>query len=312
MNKRIAEASSLRAFFAEQWELLQQLIEAHKSNKLRQQSDAENLTSAVETIVEGTDARLRAVTSYKKRLRASARELLDHLESLVAEMPLAVQISQAAYSANSLVNALFLNTEAMHYLFSSSSAVRDFFNDSENLQYQEVFAVLLVNRTENNILGAELREQMILREVAQTSVSFSNHQLIAPRASEEAVRRALKTMLFETVVRQLKLQITQLRHSQTAEQKTAAMQNPERNINNPAVYMAMLVDQLRSPRELIRLQDNLLRVSKMGIKLPMDSRAASNKVRLYELEVEGDQSRVVTLVRYPRDEFRITRSDLPF
>lgn len=72
----------------------------------------------------------------------------------------------------------------------------------------------------------------------------------------------------------------------------------------------MLVEQLSLPQKLLNLQENLLRVSKMGIKLSLDSNVPSNKVRLYEVEVEGNESRVVTLVRYPRDELRTPPSDL--
>ena len=72
----------------------------------------------------------------------------------------------------------------------------------------------------------------------------------------------------------------------------------------------MLVEQLSLPQKLLNLQDNLLRVSKMGIKLSLDSNVPSNKVRLYEVEFEGNESRVVTLVRYPRDELRTPPSDL--
>ena len=74
----------------------------------------------------------------------------------------------------------------------------------------------------------------------------------------------------------------------------------------------MLVEQLSLPQKLINLQDNLLRVSKMGIKLPLDSTVPSNKVRLYEVEIEGEQSRIVTLVRYPGDELQTPPSDLYF
>jgi hypothetical protein len=148
--------------------------------------------------------------------------------------------------------------------------------------------------------------------VPQTSVSFSGHQLFAPQASEEAARGALKKTLFESVIQQLKIQITQLRYGQTDEEKVAGVQNPQCNINNPEVYIEMLVEQLSLPQKLINLQDKLLRVSKMGIKLPLDSTAPSNKVRLYEVGIEGEQSRVMTLVRYPRDELQTPPSDLCF
>lgn len=312
MNKRIPEASALREFFQEQWEHLQQLLEARQLNKLQQQSETERLSSAVETIVEGTDIRLRAIGNYQKRLRMSARELLDYIEDLIADMPPAVEVSRTAYSNNSLVNTLFVSTEAMHRLFSQSSPVQTFFNNLKNRQRREVFALLFLNRTAKNIFAAELRGEVILREVPQTSVSFSGHQLIAPQATEEAARGALKKILFESVIQQLKLQIIQLRHSQTDEEKVAGAQNPQCNINNPEVYIEMLVEQLSLPQKLINLQDNLLRVSKMGIKLPLDSTVPSNKVRLYEVEIEGEQSRIVTLVRYPGDELQTPPSDLFF
>jgi len=312
LNKRIPEASALREFFQEQWEYLQQLLEARQLNKLQQQREAESLSSAVETIVDGTDIRLRAIGNYQKRLRKSAREFLDYIEALVAGMPPAVKVSQTAYSSNSLVNTLFASTEAMHRLFSQSSPVQNYFNVAENRQRQEVFALLFLNRTVKNIFGAELRGEIILREVPQTSVSFSGHQLIAPQATEDAARRALKKTLFEGVIQQLRLQITQLRYGQTDEEKVAGAQNPQSNINNPEVYMEMLVEQLRLPKKLIRLQDQLLRVSKMGIKLPLDSALPSNKVRLHEVEIDGEQARIVTLVRYPRDELQTPPSDSCF
>lgn len=309
MNRRIPEASALREFFQEQWEYLQQLLEARQQDKQRRQREAAGLRSAVETIVEGTDTRLRAIGNYQKRLRDSARILLEYIDGLVSDMPTAVELCQRSYSDNSLVNTVFSNSDAMHQLFSRSLSVQNFFNDVENLQHQEVFALLFMDRTERSILGAEMRGEIILKEVPQTSVSFSGHQLIAAQPSEDDARKVLKTTLFESVIHQLKQQITRLRHGQTEEEKLAGLEDPARNINNPEVYIKMLAEQLNLPQQLIRLQDNLLRVSKMGIKLPLDSTARSSEVRLQEVEIEGDNSRVVMLVRYPRAELRIVPAE---
>ncbi len=312
MNKRISEASALRAFFQDQWEHLQQLLEARQSGRRQQQNEAKRLASAVESIVEGTDNRLRALGDYQKRLRKSARELLDYIEGLVAGMPPAVQLGQTAYSDNALVNMLFDNSRAMHQLFSSNQPVQAFFADRENPQRQEVFALLFLNRTEKNILGADLSGEVIQKEVQQTSVSFSAHQLIAPEETEQAARRALKKTLFDSVVQHLKLQMTELRYRGSREEKWAQAKQAERNIDNPAVYIEVLVEQLSLPQKLISLQDKLLRVSKMGLKLPLDARTPSNKVKLHEVGIGGQQTRIVTLVRYPRAELQAPPSDLYF
>ena len=304
LNRRIPEAASLRGFFQEQWEYLQQLLEQRQLTKLQQQSEEKEISSAVETIVGGTDSRLRAIGNYQKRLRKSARELLDYIEGLVADIPPAVQVNHTAYSVDSLVNSLFLSTQQMHRLFSQSQPVQEFFKNVENPHRQEVFALLFLTRMEKNILGAEIHGEMILKEVRQTSISFTNHQLIAPQATEESLRGALKKTLFESVIRHLKQEITRLRYRQMDEEIATVVQDPQLSLNNPEVYIEILAEQLSLPQKLIKLQDNLLRVSKMGIKLPLDSMIPSNRIRLYEVEIEGEQSRVVTLVRYPRDEMQ--------
>jgi hypothetical protein len=301
-NRRIPEASALREFFQEQWEYLQRLLEARQINRLKQQEEKEKLSSLVESIVEGTDKRIRGIGSYQKQLRSSARGLLDHIEKLVADMPPAVVVNQAARVNDPLVSTIFVNAMEIQQLFSQNADIQAFFSSAENLESQEVFALLFLNRKDKNILGTEMKGEVILREVKQTSINFYGHQLIGPSVTEEAARAVMKKTLFESVIKHLKKHITQLRYSLSDEQKKAEVYNPGKNINNPEVYLEMLSKQLSLPQELIKLQDNLLRVSKMGIMLPLECNVPSNMLQLYEVEVGGEQSRVVTLVRFSRNE----------
>ncbi|MEN8178108.1 MAG: hypothetical protein ABFS39_05750 [Pseudomonadota bacterium] len=304
MNKRIPEASALRNFFQEQWDYLQKLIEIRQANKLRQQREGEVLSNAVETIVDATDARLRAIGSYQEDLRESARGLLDHIEGLVMLMPAAVQLNQSAYINDPMVNMLFRSPAEFHRLFSQNLPIQDFFNSPENHKSDEVFALLFLKRAEKSILGSAIQGEIILKEVLQTSVTFSGHRLMVPCATEQSVRSAMKRTLFESAVQYMDRLIAKMRHAQTAEEKIAALQNPYRNIDNPEVYLQMLTEQMKLPQKLIRLQDSLLRVNAMGIKLPLDSSAPADQVRLHELEIGEEQSRIMTLVRYPRSELQ--------
>ena len=120
---------------------------------------------------------------------------------------------------------------------------------------------------------------MMVRGVRQTAVNFSDHELVAPAATEVEARGALKRILFDNVIRLLKGQITGMRHARTEAEKTAAARDPRTNIDNPEVYLDMLVEQLSLPARLIRLQDRMLRVSKLGIMLPTHASEASNQVR---------------------------------
>ncbi|MDH5485386.1 MAG: hypothetical protein OEY43_09155 [Gammaproteobacteria bacterium] len=301
MNKRILEALPLRQFFQEQLDYLGNLLSDHQARKSQIENRNKEITNAVETLVEGTDGRLRAIGNYKKQLRDCTRELLDYIDELVASMPAALTITKDSFIHEPLVNMLFINCETMRTLFCYNPEVRHFFSDPDNKDMDYLYALLFLNHKEKNILGAEINNEIVLRDVQQTHISFDGHQLLAVCATEEEARQAMRETLFTSVVKCLRGHITQLRHALSEDEKIQALNHPDRNINNPEVYIKMLVEQLSLPRELIKLQDNLLKINSMGIKLPLDSNLSADVLKFYEVEI-GDHLRVATIVRYPRCE----------
>lgn len=302
MNKRNTEASGLREFFQEQIEHLQSLLDDRQQKKLRQKQQQAELVQAIESLVEGTDSRLRGIGSYHKILRNNTGELLRHIQSLVSAMPPPLVINRSSLISNPQVSKLFAGPAAVQRLFAESEEVRDFFNSEQYNHCDEVYALLFINMREKNILGTDLQNDIVLRDVQQTHIKFYGHQLVSARASEDDVRQAMKQTLFDSVIKYLKIQIALQRHELTDEEKIKHANNPALNINNPEVYIKMLYDQLSKPTKLIGIQDNQIRISNMCIKLPLESDASSNVLQLHELEV-GDHTRLVNLVRYPRTEY---------
>lgn len=302
VNQRKPEASILREFFQEQWEHLEQLLAGRRAQKNHQLIEENKLASVVESIVDGTDPRLRGVNRYHKQLRVSTRTLLDYTEQLVAKMPSALEVNQTSLLHDPLVRTFFEGREKMRRIFSQDAAIQVFFNAQENQYREEVFAVLFLGRKEANILGAEVRGDILLKDVMQTSVSFYGHRLAAPGAQEVDVRRSMTKILLESVIKHLREYITGLRYSLTDEEIADGLANPSKNINNPEVYLDMLSEQMNHPDQLLELQDDLLWVNSMGIRQQGGSQESSHMLRLCEVTVGGGLSRVVTLVRYPRCE----------
>lgn len=302
MNKRNREASVVREFFQEQIEHLQSLLDSHQQEKLRKKQENSELVQAIESLVKGTDSRLRMISSYQKMLRNSTHALLDHIHNLVSTMPPPLEINRASLISNHQVSKLFASYEAVQRLFAQSQEIKDFFNSDQNKDCDKVYALLFMNMREKNILGADIENNIIVRDVQQTHINFYGHQLVSAMANEEESRLAMKQTLFESVIKFLKIQITHQRHELSSEDKIKHANNPNLNINNPEVYIKMLCEQLSKPTRLIGLQDNQIRVSNMCIKLPLESDTSSDVLQLYELEV-GDKTRLVNLVCYPRSEF---------
>ncbi|MBL3528351.1 MAG: hypothetical protein JMN27_12360 [gamma proteobacterium endosymbiont of Lamellibrachia anaximandri] len=281
---------------------LQHLLEERQANRIRERADAERVAKAIESIVEGTNPKLRGVSSYQKLLQNFVHNLLRRIDDLVSPLPQAITVNQHSFNENDLINALFSNSEQVQQLFSQNRTLHRYFNEKDNLGRTDAFALFFVACKEKTILGTERRGEMLLRDVQQTAVVFSDHQLLAPEPTEEAVRTTLQWTLLENVTKYVKEQISHLKHALSEEEKQAAALNPEQNPNNPEVYLKALIEQLQHPDELIRMHTTSLRISRMGIKLPLDSTAEANQVTLFETAIGSGQPKAVVIVHFIRDE----------
>ncbi len=302
MDKRRPESSFFRRFFQEQLDHLSLLVNSYKEQAEKQQQNQASLNATIETIVDGTDTRIRSIGSYLKQLRSSAGELCHHLHSLVDSMPQAIPINQTTLVKDPLLNTIFKGREDVQQLFSNNQQVQSFFNSPENKHIDDMFILLFVTKREKNILGAEVRDGIIIKDVEQTHVSFYDHRLAEPCASEEEARSAMIKTLLECVVTHLKKHIVQQRHGQSEEEKINSAQNPDQNINNPEVYIKMLATQLSLPTELLKLHDQVIRLNKMGIKLELDSTESSNLLKMQALEVGEQCCQMVCIVSFPRSD----------
>ncbi len=279
---------------------LQRLLKERQANRLRERADAERVSKAIESIVEGTNPKLRGVSSYQKMLQNPVHDLIDRIDGLVSPLPQATTVNQRSFNENDLINALFSNGEQVQQLFSQNRAVHRYFNAKDNPGRTDAFALFFVACKEKTILGTETRGEMLLRDVQQTAVIFSDHQLLAPVPTEEAVRTTLKWTLLENVTKYVKEQISHMKHALSEEEKQTAALNPEQNPNNPEVYLKALINQLQNPDALINMHSTPLRISRMGVKLPLDSTADANQITLFETVIGTGQPKAVVIVHFAR------------
>ncbi len=75
--------------------------------------------------IDGTDPRLRAAGSYRKRLREPVEQAAQHIISLVDGLPPAVEISRRSYGSDPRLRAFFVSADHLDEL-RSTSTVRDY------------------------------------------------------------------------------------------------------------------------------------------------------------------------------------------
>jgi len=151
--------------------------------------------AAIERAVEGTDPWMRAVSGYKRKLRPAVLHAIDHVVALVDSMPPAVTMDRAAYEECTRVRAVFISRDDMNSIIATSRELTEFRKSSGDAQ--AAYALLLTEKLERGILGAELSGDIVMHGVPQVTVSFESHRLIDPSSTADELRRKLKIRAFD-------------------------------------------------------------------------------------------------------------------
>ncbi len=295
VDRRIPEASSLRSLFQDLWDNLRALFEAPEEDLAQQQ----RVSSAIEEMVEQTDARIRALGSYKKSLRDDVHSLLEQVEDLVERMPPALSVSQEAYASNPVVSSLFVDNREMQQLFSRSRELRNFFSTPDTMGLSEAYLLLFLDRQEKTTLGMGLKDDQLIRDLKQTTVSFAHHRLVAPCGTEEESRSALKKVLFDGVVESVRKELNCFGSAENGRALDILQQMKSRD---PRACLERLHAALGRPAELVRMQQERIHISRLGVLLTPDSEESGVDLALHEVGIGERPSQVVWIVKYPRDE----------
>jgi hypothetical protein len=156
---------------------------------------AELIERAIERAVDGTDPRLRAVSGYRKKLRAAVIRALNHVMALVDGLPPALELGSRSYGTDPEITAYFASNEHLREVLSFDRELNEWRKSHGTVEH--VFALLLMIQQERQVFGTALEGGILRRDVAQTTVSFANHRLVDPTGALDDTRRRLKRRAYD-------------------------------------------------------------------------------------------------------------------
>ncbi len=301
-NRRRHDTKGLRGLFASQWHHFLTILERGTDKPDEITQDPVLVSDAIETVIDGTDKRIRAIGSYKKRLRDTVRMTLDYIDAAVASIPEAIRVDKDSFSHNPAINAFFVNTDDIRNIFSTSRELQNFFKKAEHISYDEAYAILFVTQKEKTVLGKIIQDDMLVSEVKQTAVNFSEHEIVAVSDSEEGARQGLKEFIFNRVVEYVSAHMLHIRQQQQEQINKGHMEICINGVCNPEVYLDELINQLTTPGPLLTHKKVQLRLNKMGIQVDENSSEIVNEFTAHEFQIGKQSPRIVTIVCYPEDE----------
>jgi hypothetical protein len=313
----------------------------NKEEKALRRTRAVEIINTVESVVDGTDSKIRLVPGYRKQLQNTILSSLEYADDLVNQIPEPIEINRRTFTSDPYVNAFFANVRDLRSILSHSSEVQEFMADNHDSAH--CCALLCMKRTERTVMGMELSGDVLKKDVLQVSVSFGDHRIYSPAPSEPEAREGLKNCLFQGLVSNALERIMQLRlvshrlqskhqmlHSRLRRyrQNTREVQQGTRHgaeiarkieqtslelerietkmlhspLLTPQVMLEQVVDVFSKPDDFIRIRKLPLRLNKMGIKINDDSAQAGNELDLTEVIIGNDFPRVVTLATFPKQE----------
>lgn len=182
--------------------------------------DEELIEKAIERVVDGTDPRVRAISGYRKKLSPSVIKAVDYTVELVDGLPPPITLSRKQFSHDDSIRAIFVSPDHISEFLTQSHILQDYIKNRRGLDPEFIYALLSVKRVERKVLGMEINGELTRRDVAQVSVSFSNHRLSCPMDEAAASLFETKKDVFDFFIKQALMNIVIARdkqHKETAE-----------------------------------------------------------------------------------------------
>jgi hypothetical protein len=118
---------------------------------------------------------LRLAKNYRGRLSPAVEISLKYLDSLIGSLPPSREASSTAWASDPYIRAYFTNADDVAEVISRSTDLRTLFENYPDLQ--EAYGVLGMEMIERHILGTEVIGETLRRDVQQTTVGFTDHQV---------------------------------------------------------------------------------------------------------------------------------------
>lgn len=289
--RRTREASSLRTFFDDQIDYLQNLVSNLSSHIHDEAQQAEEDKQIVETFVEASNKKMRAVQGYANKLREHVRTLYNHVLQIANEIPPPIDLNLDTFGTDELINALFVNSKEVDELFEINPDVNAFLRIHSKEQVPILYALLTAHQSEKKTLGIALQGDMLIREVPQQTVNFSSHKIHTPCASSTELNTVLKEYLFIHVVALIKQEMMSRMSTQSEDN---SYESKVKSMANPDVYLNTLIEYIENPANLLSINKIHFKLSKLGIKLEGDDMQRANEFDIHELNWRNN-IRVVVL-----------------
>lgn len=158
----------------------------------------ETVRWAVDQAIGLTNPRLKLLPNCHKRLTPSVETTIEFLRAQVHALPAVRPLSSTVWPSDPALRAFFAAPSDIPAVLGRSDNLRTLFDKFPEIN--EAYLVLGMAFNEQRVFGMALHGEMVQRDVAQTSVSFSDHRARLCDRDQALLRRVVGVEVFEYLV----------------------------------------------------------------------------------------------------------------
>lgn len=250
----------------------------------RTKAERERLEQAIEEIVDIADPSIKRASLYHRSLRQPVLAASAYCSELIGRIPGPVRLSRESYSSEPVIRALFSKPEDVDELLKNSP-------DVEGLRktgYRgDAIALLTMDKEEKTTFGHERHGELVQQDVAQRTVNFSGHRLVAPCPELEQTRKGVSHRGLEVLATVAMEKITNLR-------------NDISELRQKRDYLSGYIQILNGKSKLH---------SRFAVPNP-EIQEKLEKARTSKAQVEAELEKLLEQLSYPKDALRYLREVL--
>jgi hypothetical protein len=239
----------------------------------------EMVRGIVEKAIALTNPRLKLLPKCHKRLTPAVEHTIEFLRAQVSKLPAVHPLSAKAWSSDPALRAFFVAPSDILAVLAASDNLHILFDKFPDLD--EACLVLGMAFSQQRVFGMALHGEMVQRDVAQTSVSFSDHRARLCGHDELRLRRIVGIEIFEHLVAQALSEIGEERVERQELQTTRSLLRTRLRLlqqHGPGLG-SMFGAEPAAPNEQTRLAAELLKNERQ-----LESLGGSDSVLESELE----------------------------
>lgn len=256
------------------------------------------LEKAVEHVVENISIRFRGIYGYQKKLKGPVANTLHKIDSMVEAVPRAFLCSKSTYVDDARVNAFFASSDHLREVVSDSKEVRQLFDNYPATD--QCWGLLCMHRSEDERFGMEMVGEMMVREVRQNVVNFTDHQILSPGVGEDDARKALKCCIFNNLLDHCKQQLNAPDYDSGFASAKSVDADSGYLFVNLTEQFDRLVELLSMPEAFVQMDNIDMNIDRMKVR--RDGGDRGFRVEMTEINIASKGTRIGAMVAFNRDD----------